>query len=71
MRHLVLKLIPNPISGRAFPVPGEGADESEGTVLYESHVPYSEAEEQWIGIKLEVDGRLMVKGWIAAGLIEH
>ena len=61
----VLKLIPNPISGRVFPIPGEGTDESAGTVLYESHVPYSEAEEQWIGIKVDgADGQ----GWIAAGL---
>jgi len=62
----VLKLIPNPISGRTFPVPGEATDESEGTVLYETgHVPYSEAEEQWIGIKVDgADGQ----GWIAAGL---
>jgi GPI inositol-deacylase len=60
----VLKLIPNPISGRDFPVPGEGSDESEGTVLYESHVPYIRTEEQWIGIKVDgADGQ----GWIAAG----
>ena len=62
----ILKLIPNPISGRVFPVPSEGSDESEGTVLYESHVPYIETtEEQWIGVKVDgADGR----GWIAAGL---
>ena len=61
----ILKLIPNPISGRVFPVSGEGSDESEGTVLYESHVPYIETEEQWIGVKVDgADGR----GWIAAGL---
>ena len=61
----ILKLIPNPISGRVFPVPSEGADESEGPVLYESHVPYIEAEEQWIGV--QVDGA-EGHGWIAAGL---
>ena len=61
----ILKLIPNPISGRVFPVPGEGSDESEGTVLYESHVPYIENEEQWMGVKVDgADGQ----GWIAAGL---
>jgi hypothetical protein len=60
----VLKLIPNPISGRVFPVPNTGSDESEGTVLYESHVPYIEHEEQWIGVKVDgADGQ----GWIAAG----
>jgi len=60
-----LKLIPNPISGRVFPVPDEGSDESEGTVLYESHVPYIQIEEQWIGIKVDgADGQ----GWITAGL---
>ena len=61
----VLKLIPNPITGRVFPVPDEGSNESEGTVLYESHIPYIETEEQWIGIK--VDGA-EGQGWIAAGL---
>ena len=61
----ILKLIPNPIFGRVFPVPSEGSDESEGTVLYESHVPYIETEEQWIGVK--VDGA-EGQGWIAAGL---
>ena len=62
----MLKLIPDPGSGRVFPVPDEGSDESEGTVLYESRVPYIEAEEQqWIGIK--VDGA-NGQGWITAGL---
>ena len=61
----ILKLIPNPIFGRVFPVPSEGSDESEGTVLYESHVPYNETEEQWIGVKVDgAEGH----GWIAAGL---
>ena len=61
----ILKVIPNPISGRVFPVSGEGSDESEGTVLYESHVPYIETEEQWIGVKVDgADGQ----GWISAGL---
>lgn len=61
----ILKLIPNPSSGKVFPAPDEGSDESEGTVLYESHVPYIETGEQWVGIKLDgADGQ----GWIAAGL---
>ena len=61
----ILKLIPNPTFGRVFPVPDEGSDESEGTVLYESHVPYIEIGEQWIGVR--VDGA-EGQGWIAAGL---
>lgn len=61
----MLKLIPNPIFGKVFPVPSEGSDESEGTVLYESNVPFIETEEQWIGVK--VDGA-EGQGWIAAGL---
>jgi GPI inositol-deacylase len=60
-----LKLIPNPSSGKVFPLPDQGSDESEGTVLYESQVPYIETEEQWIGVKVDgTDGR----GWIVAGL---
>ena len=60
-----LKLIPNPSSGRIFPVPDEGSDESEGTVLYESHISDIEGEEQWVGVTVDgADG----KGWITAGL---
>ncbi|KAF8806287.1 PGAP1-domain-containing protein [Phlegmacium glaucopus] len=60
-----LKLIPSPSSGKVFPAPDEGSDESEGTVLYESHVPYIETEGQWIGVKVDgADGQ----GWITAGL---
>ncbi|KDR84062.1 hypothetical protein GALMADRAFT_219892 [Galerina marginata CBS 339.88] len=58
-----LKLIPNPIPGRSFPVPQEGSDESEGVVLFETYVPRISG--QWIGIKVDhTDGQ----GWVLAGL---
>ncbi|KAF8969376.1 PGAP1-like protein-domain-containing protein [Flammula alnicola] len=54
-----LKLIPSPVLGKSFPVPHEGSDESEGVVLYESHVPRVNGQ-HWIGIKVDgADGR----GW--------
>lgn len=60
----ILKLIPNPLSGREFPVPNEGSDESEGVVLFETHAPRRHGD-QWIGIKVDdADGR----GWVVAGL---
>jgi glycosylphosphatidylinositol deacylase len=63
-----LKLIPNPIPGAAFPVPHEGCDESEGSVLYEARIPYIKGHQntfRWVGIKVENgDGR----GWVVAGL---
>jgi len=64
-----LKLIPNPVPGRSFPVPQEGADESEGVVLYETRVSAKTSdtpnEFRWIAIHIEgADGR----GWVLAGL---
>ena len=60
----VLKLIPNPVPGKEFPVPGEGSDESEGVVLLEADIQPAEEVES-IAIKLEgADGR----GWIVARL---
>ncbi|KAL1734367.1 PGAP1-like protein-domain-containing protein [Schizophyllum commune] len=66
-----LKLIPNPILGKPFPVPSEGTDESEGVVLYEAEVDTPEAEidytgdsPQWIAVNVEdADGR----GWVVGG----
>lgn len=63
-----LKLIPSPIPGTVFPVPHEGCDESEGSVLYEARIPYIKGFQntfRWVGIKVDNgDGR----GWVVAGL---
>jgi glycosylphosphatidylinositol deacylase len=61
-----LQLIPNPVSGKPFPVPDEGTDESEGVVLYEADIPIldGEAGERWLGVRLtNADGR----GWVVGG----
>ncbi|CAK5262528.1 unnamed protein product [Mycena citricolor] len=57
-----LKLIPNPLPERPFPVPQEGADESEGAVLFEAVVPKGS---RWISVSV-TGGQ--GSGWIAAGL---
>ena len=59
-----LKLMPNPVPGKPFPVPHEGSDESDGVVLYEAHIPQIGGH-HWIGIGVnDVNGQ----GWIVAGL---
>lgn len=59
-----LRLIPNPIPEKTFPVPQEGADESEGVVLYEALIPKSNTQ-HWIGIKLD---DATGQGWVLVGL---
>ncbi len=62
-----LKLVPNPGSGKVFPVPQEGSDESDGVVFYEALIPRTNAQ-QWIGIKVDgADGR----GWVMAGISQQ
>ncbi|KAJ3503124.1 hypothetical protein NLJ89_g8573 [Agrocybe chaxingu] len=65
-----LKLIPNPMPGRSFPVPKEGSDESEGVVLFESSVPVKDSSlhGEWIGIRIENgDGQ----GWVVASIDDN
>jgi PGAP1-like protein. len=69
LRPTILKLIPNPVPGQPFPVPNEGADESEGVVFYEADLPSLEIEgvagtSRWVGVRVEgTDGR----GWLVGG----
>ncbi|KAI0960310.1 hypothetical protein AcW1_004856 [Taiwanofungus camphoratus] len=63
-----LKLIPEPVRGTPFPVPDEGADESEGVVVFEAdvHVPPG-VEQAYVAVQLSGgDGR----GWIVAGFAD-
>ncbi|KAG6845440.1 hypothetical protein H0H87_009348 [Tephrocybe sp. NHM501043] len=64
----LLKAIPNPRVGTAFPVPGEGVDESEGAVVYEVDVPLVEGNgspKRWFGVHVEDGDR---RGWVVAGI---
>lgn len=64
LRPTTLRLIPNPISGREFPVPKEGSDESDGVVVYEARVSSSPGDGNWVGVRIENgDGR----GWVVGG----
>lgn len=59
-----LKLIPNPLLERPFPVPDEGSDESEGVVVYEADVP--DESSYGVAVKVEnADGR----GWVVGGYV--
>lgn len=71
LRPTTLKLVPEPVPGRPFPVPDEGSDESEGVVVFTADLPLSSpAQEQHVAVTIEgADGR----GWVTAGFvsIEH
>ncbi|KAF8591481.1 PGAP1-domain-containing protein [Ramaria rubella] len=63
-----LKLIPNPTSGVYFPVPGEGVDESDGVVRFETvldNLVHPSNIEEWVGVA--VRGRGDPKSWVLAG----
>ena len=58
-----LKLIPNPVPGKPFPLPEEGADESEGVVVFEANIVVP--REAWVAVQVEGgDG----SGWVIGGL---
>ncbi|PCH40901.1 PGAP1-domain-containing protein [Wolfiporia cocos MD-104 SS10] len=66
LRPTTLKLIPEPVPGRPFPTPDEGADESEGVVVFAAEMSYALWGELagYIAVKVEGgDGR----GWLVAG----
>ncbi|CAL1700352.1 unnamed protein product [Somion occarium] len=63
-----LKLVPNPLPGRPFPVPGEGSDESEGVVFFEADINVSgNGNAAWVAVSVEGgDGR----GWVVGGFVQ-
>ncbi|KAG6891700.1 hypothetical protein C0992_010103 [Termitomyces sp. T32_za158] len=68
MKPDLLKLIPNPKPGITFPVPKEGADESEGAVVFEADIPLiagDDPDKRWLGVCIE-DGD--TRGWVVAGI---
>lgn len=60
----ILKLIPNPVPGKPFPVPTEGTDESEGVVLYEAEIDTGDVSLRWVAVTVE---RATGRGWVVAG----
>lgn len=65
----VLKLIPNPIPGQPFPLPGEGTDESEGVVVFEAVVPATRGDDT--AVVVQIDGANGDKhGWVVGGWAE-
>ncbi|KAJ8698746.1 GPI inositol deacylase [Pleurotus ostreatus] len=69
LKPTMLKLVPNPLPGKPFPVPQRGADESEGVVLFEADIAADKRhnEDQWIGFQIDgADGH----GWVVAGFAQ-
>ncbi|KAI6040448.1 PGAP1-like protein-domain-containing protein [Pisolithus marmoratus] len=64
LRPTVLKLLPNPLPGRPFPVPDEGSDESEGVVLFEGEIPPD--VQGWVGVSINA-GEQEGGGWVVGG----
>lgn len=60
----VLKLIPNPMPGKPFPVPDEGSDESEGIVVFEADIPPPNSGDAWLAVHIEGASG---SGWVVAG----
>ncbi|KAJ7724850.1 PGAP1-like protein-domain-containing protein [Mycena metata] len=62
LKPTALKLIPSPITGRPFPIPEEGSDESEGIVLFEADVPSA----KYIAVRM---ANAQGQGWITGGFV--
>lgn len=59
-----LKLLPTPIPGASFPIPGEGSDESEGVVMFSAALGNRRG---YVGVQIQYgDGR----GWVVGGFVE-
>ena len=64
IKPAVLKLVPNPLPGKLFPVPDEGSDESEGVVVLEADLPRIGVAN--VAVRVENgDGR----GWISGAFL--
>ncbi|KAH8824741.1 PGAP1-like protein-domain-containing protein [Flagelloscypha sp. PMI_526] len=70
LKPFSLKLVPLPKAEKPFPVPGEGADESEGVVVYEAtlEVDAESPVDSWIAVKVDTPDRT---GWVVGGFDEE
>lgn len=64
LRPQVLKLIPSTITGRSWPVPDEGSDESEGVVVFEADIVTSPRDHFAVRVD-DADGH----GWVVGGFV--
>ncbi|TFY56592.1 hypothetical protein EVJ58_g7544 [Rhodofomes roseus] len=64
-----LKLVPEPVPGKPFPVPDEGSDESEGVVVFVADIAAGTSEQhQHVAVTIEgADGR----GWLTASFVHN
>lgn len=63
----ILRLFPNPVLNGPFPIPDEGADESEGVVVFEADIADA-SEGSTIAVRVDdADGR----GWVVGGFVER
>lgn len=63
-----LKLIPNTSPGKPFPVPHEGADESEGVVVFTAALPPKHSDQhRWVAITYSTSEE---RGWILGGFVK-
>ncbi|KAJ7167587.1 PGAP1-like protein-domain-containing protein [Mycena filopes] len=65
LKPTVLKLMPSPITGRPFPIPQEGSDESEGIVLFEADFA-AESSAKYVAVRM---GNAQGEGWITGGFV--
>lgn len=70
LRPRSLRLIPNPPHGTLFPIPEQGADESDGVVRFDAIVDCQNSEannvKEWIGVAVRGDGDS--GSWIVGGI---
>jgi glycosylphosphatidylinositol deacylase len=59
-----LKLVPNPMPGKPFPVSDEGSDESEGVVVFEANVQSSDSYGMWVAVHIQ---NAYGAGWVVGG----
>ncbi|KAG6850618.1 hypothetical protein H0H93_010810 [Arthromyces matolae] len=68
LKPSLLKLIPNPLLGAAFPALNEGVDESDGAAVFEADIPLlrdGDPVERWLGVHVaNANGR----GWVVGGI---
>jgi len=62
-----LKLIPHASPERLFPVPHEGADESEGVVVFEAALPERDDKDRWVAVAYTTNEE---RGWIVGDFVQ-